>query len=155
MQALLKEKDCELVIDAAAKEWLATTGYNPAYGARPLNRIIQRTVLNPMSKLFLGGNISEGEKVHVTVEQLAGAAGGGDTTTPPPSIDASNVDQYRLVVRPNHAGDVADGSDGAGAASVSRDSFLDDTEGVTHTSFASREEGVDEDESPLKPETTA
>ncbi|RMG24160.1 MAG: ATP-dependent chaperone ClpB [Armatimonadetes bacterium] len=61
----LKERDIELVLTDRAREQLAAEGYDPAYGARPLKRAIQRLVLNPLAKQILEGKIRSGSKVQV------------------------------------------------------------------------------------------
>jgi ATP-dependent Clp protease ATP-binding subunit ClpB len=55
-----------LELDAAARAWLANAGYDPAYGARPLKRVIQRTLQNPLAGLILEGKVQDGECVRVT-----------------------------------------------------------------------------------------
>src|SRR3954451_10138979 len=49
----------------AAKQWLAETGYDPAYGARPLRRLIQSAIGDPLSKMLIGGEVSDGGSVVV------------------------------------------------------------------------------------------
>ncbi len=49
----------------AAREWLAETGYDPAYGARPLRRLIQSAIGDPLSRLLIGGEVSDGGAVTV------------------------------------------------------------------------------------------
>ena len=51
---------------AAAREWLADKGYDPAYGARPLKRVIQKAVQDPLAELILSGKIKDGEKVVIS-----------------------------------------------------------------------------------------
>ena len=60
----------DLAIDVTedAREWLARRGYDPAYGARPLKRVIQREVENPLAALVLAGNIPEGSPVRVSCD---------------------------------------------------------------------------------------
>ena len=53
-------------LDAAARDWLAKAGYDPVYGARPLKRVIQRQLQNPLAGLILEGAVSEGETVNVS-----------------------------------------------------------------------------------------
>ena len=55
-------------IEAAAAAWLANAGYDPVYGARPLKRVIQRELQNPLAGLILEGRIMPGEKIHVSVK---------------------------------------------------------------------------------------
>lgn len=73
-----------LVLDDHAKEWLAQAGYSPSYGARPMSRLIQTEVLNPLSKLLLQARVRDGDNVHVTAD----------------------FKKNRLIVIPNHAVDV-------------------------------------------------
>jgi ATP-dependent Clp protease ATP-binding subunit ClpB len=55
LQALLADRKLELQLDDSAKEWLAEAGYDPVYGARPLKRVIQRELQNPLATLLLEG----------------------------------------------------------------------------------------------------
>ena len=66
LRRLLADRKIELVLDRTALEWLATEGYDPIYGARPLKRVIQRSLQNPMAALILEGAVKDGETVHVT-----------------------------------------------------------------------------------------
>ncbi|MEO9322652.1 ATP-dependent chaperone ClpB [Nocardioides sp. C4-1] len=59
----------------AAKTWLAETGYDPAYGARPLRRLIQSAIGDPLAKMLIGGHVADGGAVRVDVA----AEGGGLT----------------------------------------------------------------------------
>jgi ATP-dependent Clp protease ATP-binding subunit ClpB len=71
LQKLLDDRKITLSLDAKAREWLAEKGYDPAYGARPLKRTIQKAVQDPLSELILAGRIKDGEKVSIS----AGKAG--------------------------------------------------------------------------------
>src|SRR5579875_335521 len=66
LQKLLAERKIVLDLDAKANAWLATAGYDPVYGARPLKRVIQRELQNPLAMQILEGRIPEGATVHVT-----------------------------------------------------------------------------------------
>ena len=66
LQKLLEDRKITLSLDAKAREWLAEKGYDPAYGARPLKRVIQKSVQDPLSELILSGRIKDGEKVAVS-----------------------------------------------------------------------------------------
>ena len=66
LQKLLDERKITIVLDAKARDWLADKGYDPAYGARPLKRVIQRSVQDPLAELLLAGRIKDGEKVKIT-----------------------------------------------------------------------------------------
>ena len=52
----------------AAREWLALRGYDPVYGARPLKRLIQKEVLDPLAMRLLSGTLHEGEQVVVDID---------------------------------------------------------------------------------------
>ena len=63
---LLDDRKIVLTLDAKAREWLADKGYDPAYGARPLKRVIQKSVQDPLAELILSGRIKDGEKVAIS-----------------------------------------------------------------------------------------
>jgi ATP-dependent Clp protease ATP-binding subunit ClpB len=67
---LLEERKITLDLDDAARAWLAEKGYDPAYGARPLKRAIQKNVQDPLAELILGGSIRDGETVPITAGPL-------------------------------------------------------------------------------------
>ncbi len=67
LRALLKERKIELELDAPAHGWLANRGYDPVYGARPLKRLIQKSLQDPLASLMLAGKVAEGETALVTV----------------------------------------------------------------------------------------
>jgi ATP-dependent Clp protease ATP-binding subunit ClpB len=66
LQRILAERKITLQLDESAKAWLANTGYDPVYGARPLKRVIQRELQNPLATLILEGRIRDGETVQVS-----------------------------------------------------------------------------------------
>jgi ATP-dependent Clp protease ATP-binding subunit ClpB len=65
LRKLLADRKIEIALDAKAREWLANTGYDPVYGARPLKRVIQRRLQDPLAQLLLEGKIADGAKVKV------------------------------------------------------------------------------------------
>ena len=67
LRELLKDQEIELNITDDAKEFLATRGFNPVYGARPLKRIIRQMIENPLSKEILAQNFSKGNVVKIDV----------------------------------------------------------------------------------------
>ena len=67
VQKRLDERDIKLELSDEVKAWLLKKGYEPAYGARPLRRAIQRYVENPLSSRILQGEIKDGETVVVGV----------------------------------------------------------------------------------------
>jgi ATP-dependent Clp protease ATP-binding subunit ClpB len=66
LHAMLGERKIDLELDEPAKVWLADKGYDPVYGARPLKRVIQRELQNPLASLILEGKIGDGDRVSVT-----------------------------------------------------------------------------------------
>jgi len=65
LRKLLADRKITLEVDAAASAWLANAGYDPVYGARPLKRVIQRELQNPLAQQILEGHIPDGSTVHV------------------------------------------------------------------------------------------
>jgi ATP-dependent Clp protease ATP-binding subunit ClpB len=85
LEARLAGRKITLSLDKPAKAWLANEGYDPVFGARPLKRVIQAHLQNPLAELILSGRVKDGETIDIT----AGANGliiGG--YTPPPKADA-------------------------------------------------------------------
>jgi ATP-dependent Clp protease ATP-binding subunit ClpB len=66
LRGLLADRHVTLDLDEGAREWLANEGYDPVYGARPLKRVIQRSLQNPLASLLLEGVVHDGDTVHVT-----------------------------------------------------------------------------------------
>jgi len=77
LRGLLADRKIELELDPLALEWLANEGYDPVYGARPLKRVIQRSLQNPLAGELLDGTIKDGDQVKVTAGidglEIAGA----------------------------------------------------------------------------------
>ena len=65
---MLADRDITLEVDDAATEWLAEAGYDPVYGARPLKRVIQRELQNPLATMILEGRVTDGQTVKVGAE---------------------------------------------------------------------------------------
>jgi ATP-dependent Clp protease ATP-binding subunit ClpB len=63
---LLEERKITIKLEPSARDWLAEKGWEPAYGARPLKRVIQKSVQDPLAELILSGRIKDGEKVVIT-----------------------------------------------------------------------------------------
>lgn len=78
IQERINDKRMQIELTDKAKDWLTEHGYDQLYGARPLNRLIHRQILNPMATYLLKGQLRNGETVHVDVEN------------------------EKLVVKPNH-----------------------------------------------------
>ncbi|MBN2121286.1 MAG: ATP-dependent chaperone ClpB [Candidatus Omnitrophica bacterium] len=59
----LKQKKIDLILNDKVKEFLAESGFSPEYGARPLKRVVQKFIIDPLSKQILGGKFKEGDKI--------------------------------------------------------------------------------------------
>ncbi len=68
LRRLLKDQEIDFEITPDAKEFLATRGFNPVYGARPLKRVIRQLIENPLSKQILAQKFIRGDKVIIDVE---------------------------------------------------------------------------------------
>ncbi len=67
LQRLLADRKITIELNDQARSWIANRGYDPAYGARPLKRVIQRHMQDPLAEQILAGRIKDGETVKVTV----------------------------------------------------------------------------------------
>jgi ATP-dependent Clp protease ATP-binding subunit ClpB len=66
LQKLLDDRKVTITLDNTAREWLAGQGYDPAYGARPLKRVIQKSLQDPLAEMTLEGTIKDGDAVKVS-----------------------------------------------------------------------------------------
>jgi ATP-dependent Clp protease ATP-binding subunit ClpB len=80
LQRLLDERKITLVLEPEARGWLGEKGYDAAYGARPLKRVIQKHVQDPLAEAILAGEIHDGETVPVGLGPLGLIV--GNTPTP-------------------------------------------------------------------------
>jgi ATP-dependent Clp protease ATP-binding subunit ClpB len=69
LNRLLEDRKIGLSLDAKARQWLAEKGYDPAYGARPLKRVIQKWVQDPLAQMLLAGEISDGSTIKLSASQ--------------------------------------------------------------------------------------
>jgi ATP-dependent Clp protease ATP-binding subunit ClpB len=67
LRKLLTDRKIKIDLDDKARTWLANRGYDPAYGARPLKRVIQRHVQDPLAEQILAGRIKDGDTVRLSV----------------------------------------------------------------------------------------
>ncbi len=65
LEKRLAGRRISIEVSQAARTWLADTGYDPAYGARPLRRLIQTAIGDPLARLLIGGEVTDGETVRV------------------------------------------------------------------------------------------
>jgi ATP-dependent Clp protease ATP-binding subunit ClpB len=71
VQKMLRDKEIILAVSDEAKDWLAQLGYDVTYGARPLKRVIQKYLVNPLSQELLAGNFVDGDIIKVSVGESA------------------------------------------------------------------------------------
>src|SRR5690606_23726066 len=67
LQDLLADRKIKIELDDNARTWLANRGYDPAYGARPLKRVIQKQVQDPLAEQILAGGVKDGDTVRISV----------------------------------------------------------------------------------------
>ncbi len=72
MSERLRSRRITLTIDEAARDWVTEHGYDPAYGARPLRRLVQKEIGDRLAVLLLGGEVSDGQTVLVEVSDDRG-----------------------------------------------------------------------------------
>jgi ATP-dependent Clp protease ATP-binding subunit ClpB len=70
LQKLLDDRKITLTLKPSARDWLAEKGWDPAYGARPLKRVIQKSVQDPLAEMILAGKIRDGETVVISGDKL-------------------------------------------------------------------------------------
>jgi ATP-dependent Clp protease ATP-binding subunit ClpB len=66
LQRLLEDRKIALTLDEKARDWLAAKGWDPAYGARPLKRVIQRNLQDPLAEMILAGEVKDGDRVAIS-----------------------------------------------------------------------------------------
>jgi ATP-dependent Clp protease ATP-binding subunit ClpB len=66
LSKLLEERKIALTLDDEARDWLAAKGWDPAYGARPLKRVIQRYLQDPLAEMILAGEVKDGDTVAIS-----------------------------------------------------------------------------------------
>ncbi len=81
LESLLQDREIKAELDEAAIEWLADKGYDPVYGARPLKRVIQRELQNPLASMILEGAVHDGDSLSVSASD-AGLSINGKNVSP-------------------------------------------------------------------------
>jgi ATP-dependent Clp protease ATP-binding subunit ClpB len=69
LNRLLEDRKIGLSLDAKARQWLADKGYDPTYGARPLKRVIQKWVQDPLAQMLLAGELPDGSTIKLGASQ--------------------------------------------------------------------------------------
>ena len=85
----LNSRNIQIDLDVSAKAWLANEGYDPVFGARPLKRVIQNAIQNPIAEMLLSGDIDDNDTVHVTAGSdglIVGDRVGKSGMTPPEDV---------------------------------------------------------------------
>ncbi|WP_425407840.1 ATP-dependent chaperone ClpB [Hyphococcus sp.] len=84
LQKLLSDRKITLDLDDKARAWLGDNGYDPVYGARPLKRVIQKKLQDPLAEMLLAGQVNDGARLEVSADDSGltidgNAVGGRDT----------------------------------------------------------------------------
>jgi ATP-dependent Clp protease ATP-binding subunit ClpB len=66
LQKLLADRKITIKLESSARDWLADKGYDPAYGARPLKRVVQKSIQDPLAERILSGTIKDGDTVAIS-----------------------------------------------------------------------------------------
>ena len=85
----LNSRNIQIDLDVSAKAWLANEGYDPVFGARPLKRVIQNAIQNPIAEMLLSGDIDDNDSVHITAGSdglIVGDRVGTSGMTPPEDV---------------------------------------------------------------------
>ena len=69
LEKLLEDRKITLALEPRARSWLAEKGYEPAYGARPLKRVIQKSIQDPLAEMILAGEVGDGETIILSTER--------------------------------------------------------------------------------------
>jgi ATP-dependent Clp protease ATP-binding subunit ClpA len=85
LRGMVAARSITIALDPAARAWLAAKGFDRAFGARPMARLIERVIKKPLSELLLFGSLAEGGTLHVVVD-------GGELRLHPGGADARPAD---------------------------------------------------------------
>ena len=69
LHEILADRKITLTLDPSAREWIAAAGFDPVYGARPLKRVVQKSLQNPLASKLLEGAIEDGDLVNVSARE--------------------------------------------------------------------------------------
>ena len=112
LDKLLADRKITITLDEKARAWLGNAGYDPVYGARPLKRVIQRRLQDPLAQLILEGRIGEGATVTLSARRRQGLRLNGQ------EVSAASADE------------LADAAPGGHRAELARDFPRDDLEAL-------------------------
>jgi ATP-dependent Clp protease ATP-binding subunit ClpB len=68
LEAMIAERKISLTLSEKAQQFLAAKGYDPAYGARPLKRVMQKELQDSLAEMILSGKLREGDKLNIDAE---------------------------------------------------------------------------------------
>jgi ATP-dependent Clp protease ATP-binding subunit ClpB len=97
LELLLTPRKIALDLDDKARAWLAQAGYDPVYGARPLKRVIQRALQNPLATLLLEGKIEDGQTIAVSSDDKGLVINGQSFADEPEFIAPAEPKRPRLL----------------------------------------------------------
>ncbi|MEI7791138.1 MAG: ATP-dependent chaperone ClpB, partial [Alphaproteobacteria bacterium] len=86
LDKLLAERKIAITLDDKARHWLGNAGYDPVYGARPLKRVIQRRLQDPLAQLILEGKITDGANVPVSASKTGLTVNGQEFSAAPDEL---------------------------------------------------------------------
>jgi ATP-dependent Clp protease ATP-binding subunit ClpB len=86
LDKLLAERKIAITLDDKARHWLGNAGYDPVYGARPLKRVIQRRLQDPLAQLMLEGKITDGANVPVSASKTGLTVNGQEFSVAPDEL---------------------------------------------------------------------
>jgi ATP-dependent Clp protease ATP-binding subunit ClpB len=98
LEKLVADRKIEITLDTKARAWLADAGYDPVYGARPLKRVIQRRLQDPLAQLLLEGKIVDGSKVKVSVGKSGLSINGVEFAASEDDLDIEHSPQRSRAV---------------------------------------------------------
>ena len=70
LDKLLEDRKIRIVLDSAARDWIAEKGYEPAYGARPLKRVVQKSLQDPLAEMILSGRVKDDDTIDVSATKF-------------------------------------------------------------------------------------
>ena len=70
LDKLLEDRKIRIVLDSAARDWIAEKGYEPAYGARPLKRVVQKSLQDPLAEMILSGLVKDDDTIDVSATKF-------------------------------------------------------------------------------------
>ena len=82
VEKLITDRKMKIQVRDPARKWLGEIGYDEVYGARPLKRIIQRHIMNPLAKMMLEGTVKDGSTILIDKHPVTGGGGGGGGGAP-------------------------------------------------------------------------